>query len=224
MASVGIIEQAITAAGFAARGIVRLAGDERVGPLHGMRSLALIGFAGRRGWDSFTRSPEAGDGLPDPLDRWSRREIDRLAARLGAVAIYPFGGAPFWPFQRWGQRAELLYPSPLGLLIHPEHGLWHSYRGALAFAQEFALPEHGDAPSPCDSCRNRPCLSACPVDAFGASGYDVGGCADWLRTAGGTTCMERGCKARLACPIGRESAHRPDQAAFGMKAFLAARD
>ena len=30
--------------------------------------------------------------------------------------------------------------SPLGILIHPDWGLWHSYRGALAFRERLDLP------------------------------------------------------------------------------------
>ena len=37
-------------------------------------------------------------------------------------------------------RAEAVAPSPLGILIHPDYGLWHAYRGALAFAERLALP------------------------------------------------------------------------------------
>ena len=55
---------------------------------------------------------------------------------------------------RWAQRAEPLHPSPLGVLIHPVHGLWHAYRGALAFAEPIELPPRADLPSPCASCRS----------------------------------------------------------------------
>lgn len=218
------ISAAIADSGLIARGFVSLSLEERAGPLADRASLVLIGLVGRHGWGAFGKSTEARDGLPDPLDRWSRRVIDELAIQLGAIALYPFGGPPFWPFQRWAQRAEPLHPSPLGLLIHPEYGLWHSYRGALAFAEKSALPPVAAAPSPCDSCAERPCLNACPVSAFGESGYDVQACSDHLRTEPGRTCMTGGCLARAACPVGRDFAHRPDQASFGMKAFLAARD
>jgi hypothetical protein len=217
------IEAAIAATGLVPRGSLRLAPDEADGDLAGKRSLVLIGLVGRSGWDSFAQSPEAQDGLADPLDRWSRRCIAALAQELGGTAIFPFGGPPYWPFQRWAQRAEPVHPSPLGLLIHPVHGLWHSYRGALAFAQELPVPPVPAVPSPCDNCPSRPCLTACPVGAFNAGGYDVPTCAAWLRIDQGQPCMERGCLARSACPVAPELAHQPDQASFGMRAYLASR-
>ena len=45
--------------------------------------------------------------------------IEALARELGGKALFPFGGPPFLPFQRWAQRAEPVHSSPIGLLIHP---------------------------------------------------------------------------------------------------------
>lgn len=217
------LEAAIAATGLTPRGLFRLDPDEQVGMLAGKQTLVLIGLVGRTGWDQFAVSAEALDGLADPLDRWSRRCIDVLAERFGGTALYPFGAAPFWPFQRWAQRAEALNPSPLGLLIHPDYGLWHSYRGALALAEAIDVEGVRQVESPCASCVAKPCLHACPVGAFTAENYDVEACAHWLRSPSGSLCMQGGCQARRACPVGTEHAHGPDQTRFGMRAFLAAR-
>jgi len=186
-------------------------------------TLALLGFAGARGWSDFAASPEALDGAPDPLDRWSRRVIDALAASLGGAALYPFGGPPWHPFQRWAQRAEPVHSSPLGILIHPDWGLWHSYRGAIALPERLDLPPPDPRPSPCDACVARPCLSTCPVGAFTTAGYDVAGCAAHIASAAGADCMASGCAARRACPVGAEHRHGAAQAAFHMRAFRASR-
>ena len=213
------VGEAAEASGLALRGGLRLAQAERVGEA---RTLLLLGFVGSDGWSAFAASAEAMDGQAHPLDRWSRRVVGGLAARFGATALFPFDGLPYFPFQAWGARAEPLYPSPLGLFIHPRYGLWHSYRGALAFAEALDLPEREQGPSPCESCLGRPCLSACPVGAFTQAGYDVPACADWLRGGAGGACLSGGCLARRACPVGRAQA--PAQAAFHMAAFLAARE
>jgi hypothetical protein len=187
------------------------------------RTLVLVGWTGRFGFDAFNVSPEAADGKPHPLDRWSKRVIDALAEAFGAWPLYPFGGPPYHPFQRWAERADQVSPSPLGLLIHPCWGLWHSYRGALAFASHLAFEPQEARPSPCKSCMGRPCLSACPVGAFTPGSYDAAACADHLRTPAGRECLARGCLARRACPVGREHAYDEAQARFHMRAFLAAR-
>jgi len=224
MTTIESVFSAIEAGGLAARGAFRLSEGERTGALADVRTIALIGVVGRRGWEAFAASPEARDGGADPLDRFSRRVIEGLSAALGATALFPFGGPPYRPFQRWAQRAEPVHPSPLGLMIHPRYGLWHSYRGALGFREAFDVPAVERRPSPCEGCSERPCLSTCPVGAFAAAGYDVGGCVRRLRDPAGAACMERGCLARRACPVGAAHAHEPDQASFAMRAFRRAHE
>jgi hypothetical protein len=214
-------------AGIASRGAFHPQREDAVPALPDGRpagTLMLIGTVGRNQWPAFAVSPEAADGQPDPLDRWSRRVIDGLAATLGAAALYPFEGPPWLAFQRWAMKAEPVHRSALGMLIHPDWGLWHSYRGALAFAERLALPALVQRPSPCDNCAAKPCLVTCPVGAFRAERYDVDACAGHLRSATGGDCLELGCRARDACPVGAEHRFGRDQAGFHMRAFLASRD
>lgn len=186
-------------------------------------TLVLLGFAGSARFAGFAAGPERADGAPDPLDRWSRRLVSALASRWGGTALFPFGGPPWHPFQRWARRAEAVHPSPIGLLIHPVWGLWHSYRGAVLLPGRIAVPAVPATPSPCETCVERPCLSGCPVGAYAPSGFDPPRCTAHLRSPEGAACMGRGCLARAACPVGREHAHGPDQAAFTMRAFLGSR-
>ncbi len=219
-AAVETVFAAIRSTGLVPRGAVSLAEGERVGELAGLRTIVLAGMVGRDGWSAFAASPEARDGLDHPLDRWSRRLIEGLARELGATALFPFGGPPFLPFQRWAQRAEPVHSSPIGVLIHPYYGLWHAYRGALGFPEALFVPEPTAVPSPCESCIGRWCLRTCPVGAFSDAGYDVAACAGHLRSAAGADCMDGGCRARRACPVGAEHAYGPEQANFFMAAFL----
>lgn len=181
----------------------------------GTGTLVLLGPEGPAFWRVFRASPEAGDGAADPLDRWSARVIGGLSARLGARALFPFGGPPWQPFTGWARASGTAWPSPVGLLVHARVGLWVSYRGALALGERLALPAPG--PRPCDDCR-RPCLDACPVGALAGAGYDLAACHGWLDSPGGADCMMRGCAVRRACPVG--AGLRPEaQSAFHMAAF-----
>jgi hypothetical protein len=215
------------AAGIAVRGAFHPAAGDGVPLLPGgarVGTLVLAGMVGRAQWPAFAASPEASGGGADPLDRWSRRIIGGLAVALGAHALYPFDGPPWLPFQHWAMKAEPVHRSALGMLIHRDWGLWHSYRGALAFAERLALPERVERGGPCDSCREKPCLTACPVGAFTLERYDVGACAGHLRSAAGKDCLELGCRARDACPVGAAHRFRRGQAGFHMRAFLASRN
>ena len=187
------------------------------------RTLILAGNVGGSLWPSFSAAPEAGDGRPDPLDRWSARVIAALAEEAGGVALFPFGGPPHLPFQRWARRGAALAASPLGVLIHPEFGLWHAYRGAIALAEALALPPAAARRSPCEDCADKPCRAACPVGAFTAAGYDVTACAGHVAAAAGSDCLGLGCRARRACPVGQAHHYPAAQARLHMSAFLAAR-
>lgn len=190
-------------------------------------AVVLVGNAGPRMFDVFSRwRGEEGGTAPHPIDRWCRQVIERIAGDLGATVIFPFDGPPYRPFQQWAMRAEPVWPSPLGMFIHPRYGLWHAYRGALVFTQPVDLPEQEAVSAPCDGCADRPCLGTCPVGAFRdgpATNYDVDACARHLATDAGADCMALGCRARRACPVGTEYVYIPQQAAFHMDAFLSAR-
>lgn len=210
-------EQAARAAGFLVRGGFHPQPGDRVPPLTdgtAPATVVLLGNAGPAMWNAFQATGESS------LDDWTRRVVDGIAAALGARPVYPFTGPPFLPFQRWAQRAEAVAPSPLGLLVHPDYGLWHAYRAALLVAYRVELPAADTRPPPCRSCTERPCLSGCPVGAFGDGGYDVARCVSHLAGEAGPACMSRGCLARRACPVGADCRYSPEQAAFHMRAFF----
>ena len=191
------------------------------GAPEGIGTICLLGAGQGRMWQAFSGSPEAVDGQPDPLDRWSRRVIGNLAADLDAVALFPFGGPPYQPFQRWAARGEGAVPSPVAMQVTHARGLWASYRGALGFREPIALAGRDDA-NPCPACP-APCLTACPVDAFAGGAYDVPRCLAHITSPAGAACREGGCLVRHACPAGRDATPPAEQCRFHMDAFIRAR-
>jgi hypothetical protein len=216
------IVSAVARAGFAVRGAFHPEAGDGVPEVAASTPTATLVLAGNAGLEMWRRFCHQRDPQTDRLDDWSRERLDALAAELGARALFPFAKPPL-PFQRWARRAEDCHPSPLGILIHPDYGLWHGYRGALGFSERIALPEPKNRPSPCGTCPNRPCLTSCPVSAFDDRGYDVAACARHIASPAGQSCLDRGCLARRACPVGRDYAYEPAQAGFHMRAFLRAR-
>jgi hypothetical protein len=190
----------------------------------------MVGQVGSQCWPHFARSAFFNDGLPDPMDRWSKHMGNALARQCAGRAIYPSDGPPFAPFQQWAGRAEPLQTSPLLLQIHPQYGLWHAYRFALAVpklypadAAELLQAGMQSAADLCLSCDGQPCLSACPVDAFTPQAYEVDRCAAHLHAPAGADCMATGCLARRACPVGSEYRYGPAHAGFHMAAFAGRR-
>ena len=215
------IEAAIAPHGLAARGGFRPGPEDGVPALTDGASPAcvvMIGNVGPAMWRAFEGAgPHA---RAEPLNAWSAAVISGIAVELGATPLFPFTGPPYLPFQRWAQRAEAVHPSPLGVLIHPEYGLWHAYRGALAFAQAIDFGPRDRRPSPCETCADKPCLDACPVEAFDGEAYDVDACIAHVSASSGQECAAHDCLARRACPVGHSYRYGPAQMRFHMQAFI----
>ena len=184
------------------------------------QSLILFGNAGSSLWDCFSASDEYLDGTPEPLDRWSERIGHEIATHFGGLALFPFGGPPYQPFLQWAKKSEDLHSSRLGMLIHPQYGLWHAWRFAVAFptTPDGMVKVEADHDI-CARCPDQPCLSTCPVDAFTGQRYEVERCYRYLDGHPGNSCLEQGCAARLACPEGVRFRYRPEHAKFHMQAF-----
>lgn len=210
------IAAAVAAERLAILGAFRPAAGDGAPP--GTGTLVLLGPAEPGFWAHVTAGPEFADGRPDPLDRWSRRVIGRLACGLGGKALFPFGGPPWQPFHAWALRSGRAWASPVGLLVHDAAGLMLSYRGAIALRARLDLPPP-PAARPCDSCDDRPCLRACPAGALGAAGYDVPACRRFLDSPAGADCLASGCAVRRACPVSARYGRLPEQSAFHMRAF-----
>lgn len=189
--------------------------EDEPGLPKGTRTLLLLGPQEPGFWPHLQAQPEwAG---PNPVDRWSRRVIGQLACDLGAKALFPFGGPPYQPFYTWALRSGSVWESPVKLLVHEGQGLFVSFRGALALTETLDLPQAKRRP--CDTCTEKPCLTACPAAALTATGYDVPRCHHYLDTPEGTQCLTSGCLVRASCPASQAYARMPEQSAYHMRQF-----
>lgn len=185
----------------------------------------LIGNVGSSLWPAFSISEQYSDGLPDPLNRWTVSKmsilVDDLPPEIVQEVRYPFG-EPIWPFQQYAKRALGIEQSPLGLLIHPEFGLWFAFRAVLVFGEGGVKspPMQSARDHPCDACSDKPCLNTCPIGAFSVDAYDYPGCKNHVGSPAGEGCFRGGCLARQACPVGREFTNEQTHQAFHMRAMF----
>ena len=223
------LEQALAVHGLRVLGGLVTEADDALPLMADGRGAAVIWMVGQVGsecWKAFSASAFYGDGQANPMDRWSKSIGNALALQWSGLAIYPSDGPPYHPFQQWGKRAEPVQTSPLMLQIHPDYGLWHAYRFALALPSLLAedgreIVENAGRhyPDLCLNCVGQPCLSACPVDAFTGPTYEIDRCVSHLHGPDGLSCMPTGCLARHACPVGTRHRYAPGHAAFHMAAF-----
>lgn len=162
---------------------------------------ALVVGNSRELWPRFLERLAAEPELqrsPDPLDLAVRHMVCEALAAVPSLghcrALWPQVGPPFIAIGRIAESAGLLYSTPVGLWIHPEHGLWCALR-AVILLPESPLRELGDEPpafppSPCLGCE-RPCVVAQATTL----GRDVSQMkqdpAAWIAI-------------RDACPVGRD--------------------
>ncbi len=130
--------------------------------------------------------------------------------------LYPFGGEPYKPFYSWALRSGTVWSSPVHLAVHKDRGLFVSFRGALAVQENQKSEDTFE--SPCAKCP-APCLTACPVDAFTETGYDVFKCKSHISDLDSSNCKSLGCKTRRSCPVGADF-REFEQSAFHMENFL----
>ena len=180
----------------------------------GTRTLLMLGPLEPGFWAHLQSQPEWGE--PDPVDRWSRRVIGRIACDLGAKALFPFGGPPWHPFYQWALRTGRVWDSPVRLLVHAGQGLMVSFRGALALREVVEVPP--PAVRPCEGCA-APCLTACPAGALTGAGYDLPACHAFLDRPEGADCLSGGCLVRRACPVSQSYARLPEQSGYHMRQF-----
>ncbi|MBO6756876.1 MAG: hypothetical protein JJ902_11165 [Roseibium sp.] len=223
MAAATRLSKRLSAAGFLGLGGFHPLPEDRVpdaGADRPARTVLMIGSAGPAFWQAFQNAPEAGDGIPHPMDRFTRRVLTDIADEAGLVPVFAFDGPPYHPFQRWAMRCGGFSQSPIGVLAHRRYGPWIGLRAALVADRHFGEFEAAGTTGPCPECVEKPCLSACPVEAFSlASGYDVAKCRNHVVSASGTDCLT-GCLSRRACPVGQDHAPLPDQGRFHMRTFV----
>ena len=222
------LDRSLAATGLFARGGFHPGPADRVPGLadgRPARTAVLIGNAGGALWRAFAAARAEAPGSFDsrhPLDRWMRPRIEAVAAAVGARPVFPNDGPPFVPILDWARRAEPVHRSPIGIMIHPEFGLWHVYRAVLLFAARLDLPAREDRPSPCETCAGRPCLAVCPADAFEPDRFAAARCAGHVESAAGAPCRTRGCLARRACPVAADMRYPRDAQEFHTAAMVRA--
>lgn len=188
-------------------------------PLQEFSRLVVVGHAGQRMWQVL--APERGNSM-DPVDDFSKRHSSYFAENYLNDAswqlLYP--ADLFFPLNELGELVGWGKPSPLGLGIHPQYGLWWAYRTVFLTKTELPLTQPAGHAHPCDSCLGKPCITICSATALDTtSGFNVYACADY-RIESDSKCGQQ-CLARLACPVGAEHRYKREQINYHYSLSLA---
>lgn len=185
----------------------------------GTKTLIMLGPKEPGFWQFITSQDEFRNNLQNPMDQWSKRVINLIGENTGGKPYYPFGGPPYHPFLTWALKTGRSWQSPVQFLVHDTAGLLVSYRGALAYKDHITLPKTPNH-SPCVTCSDKPCISACPVDVLTPNHYDANGCRTYVSSEEGYDCLTLGCNVRRICPVSQRYQRNPKQSEFHQIAFL----
>ncbi|BAL26458.1 hypothetical protein [Azoarcus sp. KH32C] len=170
--------------------------------------LILVGHAGRRMWEHVRAT--RGDSL-DPVDDYSVAAVERWFAEAcpgrDKRLIYP--GDTVIDLLALGRLAGWHHPSPFMIGIQQDWGTWFAYRVVMLADTDLAPSPALTAPSPCASCSDRACVSACPAGAVSPDGFSLDKCVAYRRQPS-SACRET-CLARVACPVGARHRYDEDQ-------------
>jgi len=175
------------------------------------QSFVMLGQGGSRLWDYIVAE---GGYSRDPFDETSERLVGEFVTQYVDDAtwemVYP--GPAFLPLMRLAEHVGWGGGSPLGLTINGEYGLWLAHRAVFLVDAEVPIARSEPFAHPCDSCVDKPCVSACPAGAVDAeTGFDMDSCGPY-RIEPGSRCAYQ-CLARNACPIGTQHRYGPAQMA-----------
>ncbi len=178
------------------------------GYAHRYRQLILLGHAGRRLWES-VKAAEV--DREHPIDDFTVRTVRRWFAeeypQHAYDVIYP--GTHAIGLQRLGQLAGWHHATPFMVGIDARWGSWFAYRAVILADTAFAPTGPEESEHPCNSCKDKPCIAACPASALAGGQFDLDRCIGYRRQAG-SRCRET-CIARVSCPVGIDHRYAEEQ-------------
>ncbi len=185
--------------------------------LPGTRAILVFGSGGPTLWNALIADlgahPEHLSAEAHPLDAYVRRAVEQVDLGLGGVRRRWFFAAAdaelHLDFRMLADLAGLGGRSRMGLVLHPEFGLWLGLRAACFVDQAVPLSAAIEE-DPCAGCP-APCIPACPGDAFVDGAWSVDRCAAFH--AASRRCASS-CDARSACPKGAEHRYGPDETVY----------
>ncbi len=177
-------------------------------------SIILLAQGGRELWGHL---PHPLIELEDPIDNFAieaMKVFGQSALEGDFKILFPLTSY-LLPLQKLGRELNLSRPSPLGLDINFDFGVWFAFRGVMITKKNIPIVKPNAFLSPCLSCTSQECLKMCPVGAISIDQpFDIKTCGDY-RFSKNSKCTDR-CLERLSCPYKAEHRYEIEQTQYHM--------
>lgn len=187
--------------------------DERCPQARQYSQLILIGHGGKVFWEALkaTGVDLSRQEEQHPVDNFTVSTVQQFMHEEHADCAYQiiYPGTYTISLQELGKLAGWHHSSPFMVGINPTFGSWFAYRAVVLANTNLALSAPIICASPCDSCEDKPCISACPAQALDAGEFHLLKCVSY-RQEEASVCKNT-CVARRRCPVAIEHRYSEEQ-------------
>lgn len=177
-------------------------------------SIIIIAHGGKELWRHLVHPLKEEN---DPIDNFSinaMRDFGSDALEGDYKILFPLNSIVL-PLQKLGRELNLSRPSPLGLDINFDFGIWFAFRGVMITKKNIPSILSDSFQSPCISCETKDCVANCPVGATSLSlNFNLKACGEF-RFKESSDCADR-CLARISCPYKSEHRYELEQTKYHM--------
>jgi len=176
--------------------------------------LILIAHAGTQLWRSLNSNVADVSEKANPIDTYTIDVVQRFLKTEHPSAAYEivYPGTDTVSLQELGKLAAWHHASPFMVGINAHVGSWFAYRALVLANTDLAVTTALVSESPCVTCEDSPCISACPAHALDDGKFHLEKCLSY-RQQSDSLCANT-CLARCACPVGSEHRYSDAQMQF----------
>ncbi len=161
--------------------------------------ILLIGNTGTQLWKQVASIIEQSNEQ-NPIDNYSKKWTKKILSNClqSSDFEFVFPSKNSIGLQQLGKIAGWHFDSPIKVGVNSTWGSWFAYRAVVLAKSNFPQQKLNSS-SPCKTCIEKPCISACPVNAVFADQFILKDCLSF-RVEKSSPCNNK-CLSRLACPI-----------------------
>lgn len=178
---------------------------------HNYCQLILLGHLGKKLWQKVS----ADNGVTNnPIDDYTLKSIYKYFENYHTATDYEivYPGESVIGLQQLGEYSGWHYPSPFKVGINALWGSWFAYRAVVLANTNFKETKNLKTESPCNSCKDTNCISACPAKALENTEFNFQSCINYRKQP--DSLCKNNCLSRIGCPVGSEYRYTDDQISY----------